>query len=73
MQVRDTTVHENLETGRKTMKNKSRLLLGSPGWSVGCFHAENDLIHRKMVVNCPIMITSKVKPFSRQNYTGKGE
>ena len=52
---------------------KSRLLLGSPSWSVGCFHAENDLIHRKMVVNCPIMITSKVKPFSRQNYTGKGE
>ena len=39
---------------------KSRLLLGSPSWSVGCFHAENDLIHRKMVVNCPIMITSKV-------------
>ena len=34
---------------------KSRLLLGSPSWSVGCFHAENDLIHRKMVVNCPIM------------------
>ena len=28
---------------------KSRLLLGSPGWSVGCFHAENGLIHRKMV------------------------
>ena len=52
---------------------KSRLLLGSPGWSVGCFHAENGLIHRKMVVNCPIMITSKVKPFSRPHYTGKGE
>ena len=54
-------------------KLRKRLLLGSPSWSVGCIHAENDLIHRKMVVNCPIMITSKVKPFSRQNYTGKGE
>ena len=54
-------------------KLRKRLLLGSPSWSVGCFHAENGLIQGKMVVNCPIMITSKVKPFSRPHYIGKGE
>ena len=39
---------------------KSRLALGSPVvYLVGCHHAKNGLIHRKMV------ITSKVKQFSR--------
>ena len=35
------------------------------GRSFGCNHAENGLIHRKMVVDCPLVITSKVKPFFR--------
>ena len=37
---------------------KSRLALGSPGCSfvrsIGCHHAENGPIHRKMVVACPL-------------------
>ena len=41
---------------------KSRLALGSPGWlfvrSVVCHHAKNGPIHMKMVVDCPIVITS---------------
>ena len=48
---------------------KSRLALGSPGCSfVRLFvrhHAENGPIDRKMVVDCPLVITSKVKIFSR--------
>ena len=52
---------------------KSRLALGSPGWSFVCHHAENGPIHRKMVVACPLVITSKVKFFFRPNKTRKGE
>ena len=41
---------------------KSRLALGSPGWlvvhSVGCHHAKNGLIHRKIIVDFPLVITS---------------
>ena len=41
---------------------KRRLALGSPGWlfvrSVVCHHAKNGPIHMKMVVDCPIVITS---------------
>ena len=40
---------------------KSRLALGSTGCLfvclVGCHHAENGLIYRKMVVDCLIVIT----------------
>ena len=35
----------------------------------GCRHAENDPIHRKMVVDCPLVITSKVKLFLRPDKT----
>ena len=52
---------------------KSRLALGSPGCLVVCHHAENGPIHRKMVVACPLVITSKVKFFFRPNKTRKGE
>ena len=41
---------------------KSRLALGSPGCSFVRDHAENGPIHRKMVVDCPLMITSKTRP-----------
>ena len=41
---------------------KSRLALESPGClvvpSFGCHHTENGPIHRKMVVDCHITITS---------------
>ena len=36
-------------------------------------HAKNGPIHRKMVVACPLVITSKVKFFFRPNKTRKGE
>ena len=56
---------------------KSRLALGSPGCSFVCLfvchHAKNGPIHRKMVVACPLVITSKVKFFFRPNKTRKGE
>ena len=44
---------------------KGRLALGSPGCSFVRDHAENGPIHRKMVVNCPLVIVSKVKLFFR--------
>ena len=38
---------------------KSRLALGSPGWPFArSVVAENGPIHMKMVVDCPIVITS---------------
>ena len=44
---------------------KSRLALGSPGWlidcSLVCHHAKNWPIHRKMVGDWPIVITSIVE------------
>ena len=52
---------------------KSRLALGSPGCSVVCHHAENGPIHRKMVVACPLVITSKVKLYFRPDRTRKEE
>ena len=36
-------------------------------------HAKNDLIHRKMVVDCPLEITSTVKRLSTPNQTRKKE
>ena len=36
---------------------QEKLALGSPRWLVGCHHAQNGLIHRKMVVDCPIPVT----------------
>ena len=36
-------------------------------------YAENGPIHRKMVVACPLVITTKVKFFFRPNKTRKGE
>ena len=44
---------------------KGRLALGSPGCSFVCHHAENGPIHRKMVVDYPLVIISKVKLFFR--------
>ena len=56
---------------------KSRLALGSPGCSFVCLfvrhHAENGPIHRKMVVDCPLVIISKVKLFFRPDKTRKKE
>ena len=52
---------------------KSRLALGSPSWLFGCHHAENGPIYRKVVVDCPLVITSKVKLFSRPDKTRKEE
>ena len=42
-------------------QNKRRLAPGSPGLvvrSFGCHHAENGRIHRKNVVDCPLVINS---------------
>ena len=52
---------------------KSRLALGTLGCSVGRHHAKNGPIHRKMVVNCPLVIISKVKLFFRPDKTRKKE
>ena len=40
---------------------------------VGCHHAENGPIHRKMVVDYPLVIKFKMKPFSRPDQTRKEE
>ena len=48
---------------------ESRLALAS----VGCQHAENGPIHMEMDVDCVLVITSKVKPFSRPDKTRKEE
>ena len=51
---------------------KSRLALGFHGCLFVCrHHAENGPIHRKMVVDCPLVVTSKVKPFPHQTRPGK--
>ena len=50
---------------------KGRLALGSPGCSFVRDHVENGPIHRKMVVDCPLVIISKVKLFSDQTRPGK--
>ena len=52
---------------------KSRLALGSPGCLFVCDHAENGPIQRKMVVDCPLVITTKVKLFFRPDKTRKKE
>ena len=52
---------------------KSRLALGSPGWFFVRHHAENGPIHRKMLVDCPLLITSKVKLFFRPDNSRKKE
>ena len=53
------------------------LALGSPGCSVVWLfvrhHAENGPIQRKMVVECPLVITTKVKLFFRPDKTRKKE
>ena len=36
---------------------QEKLALGSPRRLVGCHHAQNGLMHRKMVVDCPIPVT----------------
>ena len=41
-----------------SMLVKRRLIPGSPGCSGVCPQAENGLIHRIMVVDCPLVITS---------------
>ena len=73
--IRESLVFQELqktESHTLTLVN-SRLALGSPGCLVGCHHAENGQIHRKMVVDCPLVITSKLKPFSKPDYTRNGE
>ena len=54
---------------------KSRLALGSPGYLFVCLfvchHAKNGPIQRKMVIDCPLVITSKVKLFFRPDKTRK--
>ena len=44
---------------------KSRLALGSPGWLLGCHHAENGRKHRKIAVDCALMIKSKGETLSQ--------
>ena len=51
---------------------KSRLALGSPGWLFVCHHAKNGLIH-KMVVDCPIVITSIGDTLFRRDQTRNEE
>ena len=49
---------------------KSRLALGSPGWLLGCLVVTMPKMAQyteKVVFDCPIVITSKVNPFSRPN------
>ena len=43
---------------------KGRLALGSPGWLVVHHHAANGLIHRKIVIGCPLVITIVI-PFTK--------
>ena len=55
---------------------KSRIALASPGcsfgWLVVCHHAKNNQMYtEKMVVDCPLVIISKVKPFSRPEHIRK--
>ena len=74
--IRESLVFQELqktESHTLTLVN-SRLALGSPGCLVGCHHAKNGQIHsRKMVVDCPLVITSNLKPFSKPDYTRNGE
>ena len=70
MLMKITNVDELTLLLQKTASSqvKSRLALGSPGclffW---CHHAGNGWIHRKIAVDCALMITSKgaVNPFCR--------
>ena len=52
---------------------KSRLALGSTGWLVGCLvvrhRAEKGPNTQEKVVDCPLVITSKVKLFLRPDKT----
>ena len=41
------------------------------GCSGVCHHANNGIIHRIMVVECPLVITTKVKLFFRPDKTRK--
>ena len=56
---------------------KSRLALGSPGClfvcSFVCHHAKNGPIRRKMVIDYPLVITSKVKLFFRPDKNRRKE
>ena len=52
---------------------KGRLALGLPGFLFVRYHAENGPIHRKMVVDCALVIISKVKLFFRPDKTRKKE
>ena len=54
--------------------SRAGLLLDHPGVRlVVRHHAENGPIHREMVVDCPLVITSKVKLFFRPDKTRKKE
>ena len=57
--------------------SESAFFLGHPVCvfvhSFGCHRAENDQIHREMVVDCLLLITSKAKPYSRPDKTRKEE
>ena len=37
---------------------KGRLALGGPSWLVVRHHAEDGLIHKKIVIGCPLVITT---------------
>ena len=52
---------------------KSRFALGSPGCRLVVTMPKMAQYREKMVFDCPIMITSKVKPFSRPQKTRKEE
>ena len=41
--------------------------------SFGCHHAKNGPIHKKMVVDCPLVIISKVEPVSKPDKAWKDE
>ena len=72
--IRESLVFQELQkTESHTLTVKSRLALGSPGCLVGCHHVDNGQILRKIVVDCPLVITYKLKSFSKPDYTRNGE
>ena len=58
---------------QKTAFSKAWLALGSPGCLFVRLFVTMPKIHSKMVGDCLLVITSKVKPFSRTDKTRKEE
>ena len=58
---------------KSLVKSRLPIWYWSPSCLVGCHHAKNGPIHRKMADDRPLVITSKVKPFSILDRTRKEE